>query len=69
MNEPSTLEAQLQETRQAIVLHEQAMAASPSPALSASLQSLQKRLERLEGLSRTAENGTSALLHHVRDGE
>lgn len=57
MNELSTLEVQIQETRQAIALHQQALADSPSPSLAASLRSLQKRLERLEACVRIPPNG------------
>jgi hypothetical protein len=69
MNDLSNLEVQIQETRQAIAMHQQAIAVSPSPSLSASLQSLQKRLERLEGVGLSAANETSALLLHGREAE
>jgi hypothetical protein len=63
MNELSTLEVQIQETRQAIAMHQQAIAASPSPSLAASLQSLQKRLERLEDSRLNPAPSPDLLLH------
>jgi len=63
MNELSTREVQIQETRQAITMHQQAIAASPSPSLVASLQSLQKRLERLEAASLDPAHAPALLVH------
>lgn len=62
MNQIPTLEAQIRQTQEAIALHQQALAASPSASLSASLQSLQKRLERLLATSESAHEPPAVVI-------